>query len=116
MLLCLLAQAGERHEAHRDMEGVERLRRAGILIGPRQPPQAEGVAARIAGVGVLQLLLARRLVQIEHAVSRGNVHAGLAQVFGKERAEKNDARSPTSTMGRWLMQVPWLDRRNLVSL
>ena len=90
MLLCLLAQAGERHEAHRDMEGVERLRRAGILIGPRQAAQAEGVAARIAGVGVLQLLLARRLVQIEHAVSRGNVHAGLAQVFGKERAEKDD--------------------------
>ena len=90
MLLYLLAQAGERHEAHRDMEGVERLRRAGILIGPRQAAQAEGVAARIAGVGVLQLLLARRLVQIEHAVSRGNVHAGLAQVFGKERAEKDD--------------------------
>ena len=64
--------------------------RAGMLIGHRQAAQAEGGAARVAGVGVLQLLLARRLVQIEHAGSRGNIHAGLTQVFGKERAEKDD--------------------------
>ena len=25
-------------------------------------------------------------------------------------------RSPTSTIGRWLMHVPWLERRNFVSL
>ena len=25
-------------------------------------------------------------------------------------------RSPTETMGFWLMQVPWLERRNLMSL
>ena len=28
----------------------------------------------------------------------------------------NLTRSPTFTMGRWLMQVPWLDLANLMSL
>lgn len=105
MLLCLLAQVGERHEAHRDMEGVERLRRAGILIGPRQPPQAEGVAARIAGVGVLQLLLARRLIQIEHAVPRRNIHAGLTQVFRQQRRKKTMAPPPSESAWKTSMEI-----------
>ena len=25
-------------------------------------------------------------------------------------------RSPTSTIGRWLMQVPWFERRNFLSM
>ena len=72
------------------MEGVERLGGPGILIRRRLAVKAQRVMARIAGVGVLQLLLARRLIQIEHTVPRRNIHAGLTQIFRQQRAEKDD--------------------------
>ena len=70
---CGLPELPQGHEAHGDMEGVKGLRGAGVGIGLRHPPQAQGVAPGIAGVGVLQLLLPGRLRQIQYAVSGGDV-------------------------------------------
>ena len=72
------------------MERVKRLACAGILIRRRLAVKAQRVVSCVAGIGVLHLLLARRLVQIKHTVPRRDINAGLAQVFGKERAEKDD--------------------------
>ena len=90
VLFRLLAQLRERHEAHRHMERVKRLACAGILIRRRLAVEAQCVVSCVAGIGVLHLLLARRLVQIKHTVPRRDINAGLAQVFGQQRAEEDD--------------------------
>ena len=65
------------------MERVKRLACAGILIRRRLAVEAQCVVSCVAGIGVLHLLLARRLVQIKHTVPRRDINAGLAQVFGQ---------------------------------
>ena len=90
VLFCFRAQRLKRHKAHRHMEGIERLRRSGILIRLRLAVQPQRMMSRVAGVGVLHLLRARRLGKVEHAVPRRHVNAGLAQVLGKQCAEKDD--------------------------
>ena len=76
------------------MEGVKRLRGAGVGIGLRHPPQTQGVPPGIAGVSVLQLLLPGRFLQVQHTVSGRNAYAGLPQILRQQRPEKNQGPGP----------------------
>ena len=91
---CGLPELLQGHEAHGDMEGVKRLRGAGVGIGLRHPPQTQGVPPGIAGVSVLQLLLPGRFLQVQHAVSGRNAYAGLPQILRQQRPEKDQGPGP----------------------
>ena len=91
---CGLPELLQGHEAHGDMEGVKRLRGAGVGVGLGHPPQAQGVAPGIAGVGVLQFLLPGWLFQVQHAVSGRNTDANLPQILRQQRPEKGQGSGP----------------------
>jgi hypothetical protein len=47
---------------------------------------------------------------VPSAISASSVHGPSAI------GEPTSSLSPSATSGRWLMQVPWLERRNFASL
>ena len=84
-----LTQLVQRHKAHGNVERIERFGGAGVGIGLGHPPQAQRVVSGVSDVGILQLLLPGRFVQIQHAVSGGDIRAGLPQVFRQQRPEEH---------------------------
>ena len=87
--LGLLPEGGHGAEAHGDVEGIEGLRRAVVLVGllpPLFPPGADG---GIAAVGVLPLLLPGRLLHVQDAVGVGDVMSQLPQVHRQQGLEEH---------------------------
>ena len=101
-----LTQLVQRHKAHGNVERIERFGGAGVGIGLGHPPQAQRVVSGVSDVGILQLLLPGRFVQIQHAVSGGDIRAGLPQVFRQQRPKKYQRTGPVRQRVKDLQRDP----------
>ena len=84
----------QRDQAHGDVEGIEGLRGAGVLVGLALPHTPADPGFGISEVGVLLLLLRRRLVHVQDAAGVGDLVAQLPEIDRQQGAEQGQSPRP----------------------